>query len=721
VRKSGDFRYNHAYGLRALPQPAALPEFLPSIESCAMIRIRHRSESVVRNRLRSCLAVMLGCVLLAAAAPAVAEEKATSAEVEARISNDLKYLASDELEGRGVGTMGLDRAAQYIADEFAILGLETRLFDGTPFQTFRINTSSEMGPAEQNRLELVQTDAGTPTITKLELGRDFNPLALGGSGKIDLPLVFAGYGITSKDPAYDDYAGIEVKGKAVVILRKEPQQNNPHSAFNGTDPSRHAFFNTKVSNAFSHGASAVIFVNDGLELANQEKAARAAFDKGLEDLQKAIAALKELKDPMPEQLAQHRQAVAKHAEIVQQLAGKLNEQDFDQLPQFNGAGSSDNRTVPVFFASREAIEPTIKQALGKDLAEIEAQIDKSLEPASAPLADWQAVGEANVVRNQADVKNVVAVLEGEGPLADETIIVGAHYDHLGYGGEGSLAPWTTEIHNGADDNGSGTVALLEVARQLAASGKKPARRIVFIAFTGEERGLLGSARYVREPRFPLESTIAMVNMDMVGRLTDDKLVVYGTGTAANFDKLIDDLNETYAFKIRKDPSGFGPSDHSSFYSKKIPVFHIFTGTHQDYHRPSDDFEKINVPGMRRVIGLVADIVQSIDQQPQRPEYREVKRRASIRPMGERPYLGSIPDFSREVEGYALMGVAEGSPADRAGMKAGDVIVKFGDSKIGGLEDIDGALRKYKAGDKVPVVVLRDGKEVTLTVTLDPPR
>jgi Zn-dependent M28 family amino/carboxypeptidase len=324
----------------------------------------------------------------------------------------------------------------------------------------------------------------------------------------------------------------------------------------------------------------------------------------------------------------------------------------------------------------------------------------------------------------AAVKNVLAVLEGEGPLANETVVIGAHYDHVGRGGPGSgslaVAPWTTDIHNGADDNASGTVSLLEVARRFAGRNEKPRRRLVFIAFTAEERGLLGSARYVREPRFPLESTVAMVNMDMVGRLKDDKLIVYGTGTAAEFDPLINDLNKKYEFKITKHPEGFGPSDHSSFYAKQIPVFHFFTGTHQDYHRPSDDFEKINYAGMSRIADMVTEVVDTIAKGDKRPEYKEV-RSAQPKRDGDRPYFGSIPDFGQEGMGYALMGVVKGSPADTAGLKAGDIIVKLGESRIGSLEDFDSALRKFKAGDKVPVTVKRGDQMVTVMVTLAPPR
>jgi hypothetical protein len=244
---------------------------------------------------------------------------------------------------------------------------------------------------------------------------------------------------------------------------------------------------------------------------------------------------------------------------------------------------------------------------------------------------------------------------------------------------------------------------------------------VFIAFTGEERGLIGSAHYVKQPRFPLKNTVAMINMDMIGRLKDNKLIIQGLDTATEFDALADRLNKTYQFAITKKSGGFGPSDHSSFYSKKIPVMHVFTGTHSDYHRPSDDWERVNAEGLRKVANLTRDIVQEIIAMPKRPEYKEVKQKQFAGGGGDRPYFGSIPDFAQTGEGYALMDVTKGGPADRAGMKSGDVIIQLAESKIGNLEDFDSALRKHKAGEKVPVKVRRGKETITLQVILDPPR
>ncbi|MBT6497056.1 MAG: M20/M25/M40 family metallo-hydrolase, partial [Planctomycetaceae bacterium] len=307
------------------------------------------------------------------------------------------------------------------------------------------------------------------------------------------------------------------------------------------------------------------------------------------------------------------------------------------------------------------------------------------------------------------------------PLADETVVIGAHYDHVGMGGRGSLAPGSKAVHNGADDNASGTVALIELARRFGSRDKKPARRIVFIAFTAEERGLIGSAHYVKNPVFPLEKTIAMLNMDMVGRVTDDKLVVYGIGTTPRWKKLIEAEGKKHNFKLTLKEGGFGPSDHSSFYGKKMPVLHFFSGTHKDYHRPTDDWDKINLAGMSRVVQMVEEVADSTIATKERPKYIEVKRKSTQARTGSRPYFGSIPDFAENAKGYAIMAVAGGSPAAKGGLKGGDVIVGLGGQKIGNLSDFDLALRKFKAGDEVDIVVQRKGKEVKLKVILGKPR
>jgi hypothetical protein len=673
--------------------------------------------------MRRVLLICLVCLLLLGSGtlrPLPAADTSPAA-VEARLEQAARLLASDEFEGRGVGTAGLDKAADYLAAEFARIGLKTDLFEGTPFQKFSVTVKTELGPRDQNRLELVGPPAAgaqEPTRLTLALEEAFTPLATGGAGSVDAPLVFVGYGITDKEQQFDEYAGIDVKDKVVLLIRKEPQQGDPHSAFNGVHPSQHATFMRKLANAYEHGAKGVILVNDQFDLEQQRDADQKAWRKELDTLvetrNKLVAEGTE-----PAAAAKLTTEINRLAESISTRAKRLTT-GYDELLPFAGAGNeSSHKTMPVWFMLRSSADAVVQQATGKSLAQLEAEIDETLKPRSQPLAGWIVRGEAAIVQQQAEVKNVIGVLPGQGPLANEIVVVGAHYDHVGYGGPGSLAPWTHEVHNGADDNASGTVALVEVAKRLAESSERPRRTIVFMAFTGEERGLLGSAYYCRNPRFSLEKTVAMINMDMVGRLTNDKLIVYGTGTAAEFEGLVDEVGTKQGFTITKHPGGFGPSDHASFYAQKIPVLHLFTGNHDDYHRPSDDAEKLNVPGMRRVVDFVVDTVQKIDAAEARPAYREIKTIEHIGDVaGDRPYFGSIPDYaSEEVEGLKLTGVVEGGPAAKGGLQGGDVIVGLGESRIGGIEDFDSALRKFKAGDRAKVTVRRGEETVELEVVL----
>jgi len=669
-----------------------------------------------RLRLATCLPLLLSLIVLA---PGNATAEDTSA-VESRLRDTATYLASDELEGRGVGTEGLNKAADYLAEQFKALGLKVDLCEGGAFQNFKMSTGSKLG--EPNTLAITAPSGDNPR-TDLKLGDDFTPLALGGSGEFDLPLVFVGYGITAPDANYDDFAGIDVKDKAVVILRREPQQDNPHSAFNGTRHSEHAPFAKKVSNAYEHGAAAVIFLTDEYDISKRVAQRRKLWLASIEKLADAYDQMSKIDDASPADVVAERKKIDELLAEVSEQNAKL-QQELDPILKFDSAGPGDTgRTMPVVHCRRSVLEPAVQAVYGKSIGEIEQEIDKGPTPQSRELAGWKLSGDIHVERQEVDVKNVLAVLPGEGPHADEIIIIGAHYDHLGHGGEGSFVPDVNEIHNGADDNASGTTALVEVARQLAAHGGKLPRTIAFIAFTGEERGLIGSAHYVAHPILPLDKTVAMLNMDMVGRLKDEKLIIQGAATAPELDKLVDELGTKYGFEITKQAGGTGPSDHTSFYLKKIPVLHFFTGTHRDYHRPSDDADKLNLDGMRRVVSMLTEMTVALAEAPERPTYQAT---AAAAPMGgggdgDRPYFGSIPDFSSEKEGYALGGVTAGGPAEKAGLKEGDVIIQVGDSKVGNLEDFDSALRKHKAGDKVPVKVLRGEEEVTVTVTLDPPR
>jgi hypothetical protein len=610
-------------------------------------------------------AFLAGTLFLLACGPAAveAEEKITS-PAEARLKNDVSFLADDARDGRAPGTRGIEASADYIAAAFKDAGLKPAQGAQGYFQPFTISGI----PVLKAGPELV---ASGPEGKEVKAPRaDFSPLALGSSAAVDgLPIVFAGYGITANNPEkkldYDDYAFEDVQGKAVLILRREPQQDRADSPFDGKRNSDFATFRHKATNAFQHGAAAVLLVND-------------------------FAGLKDGKD---------------------------------ELLTVLGGGPEMNSNLPFVMINRAFADALLAEAGEPALKTLETQIDADLRPRSRALRGWTLRLKYDIDRMPIETKNVVGVLEGSGPLADETIVVGAHYDHLGHGGlfSGSLALLSKDIHNGADDNASGTAMVLEMARRLARREDPLPRRVVFMAFSGEERGLLGSKYYVEHPLYPLKSTVLMVNFDMVGRLNrESELTIYGTGTSPGFDLLVDALGKSSGFTVKKIAEGHGPSDQESFVLKDIPVLFAFTGTHRDYHRPSDDTALINFAGMARIADLGELLLLDVIRRPERPAFVKVERRGRSGDPGRAGvgvYLGSIPSYDDDSKGVKLSGVREGSPAEKGGLKAGDIIVKFGGKPIATIYDYTESLGHYKPDDKVEVVVRRDGHDVSLQVTL----
>jgi hypothetical protein len=584
--------------------------------------------------------------------------------VEARMRRDTTLLASDECEGRGVGTRGINLAADAIAEEFRKAGLKSAGTNGSFFQPFTIPGPSQLdGP---NSLVL-----RGPNEKRLELaaGTDFQVMGLAHGGKVSAPLVFVGYGATARKTAYDDYKDVDVTGKIVLMLRKTPRAEDPHAMFDGPMTPMHAALDTKMANADLHKAAAVLFVND------------------------------------------HDTA-----------------RDRDDLMPFEYTAYSPS-SLPAVHLRRNIADVLVQAGRGNGLGAIEQEIDRDLKPRSGPLTGWTADLDLHVRRTVLPAKNVIGVAEGEGPLAEQTVVIGAHYDHLGYGRLGSLALQNQQgkaIHHGADDNGSGTTVLMELARRFGPEAHREGRRLVFIAFSGEERGLLGSEYYCKNPVFPLGETVAMINMDMVGRLRPDreekgkdKLIVYGTGTAASFDKLIDVVNVHAGFRLHKVKSGMGPSDQQSFYVKGIPVFFFFTDYHNDYHRPSDTADKINFAGMERIAALVFDLASRLATSPERPQFVKVKEEeANAVPHALGPRLGIVPDYGDDREGVRVSGVREGTPAAKAGMQEGDRILEIGGKPIRNLQVYMAVMSSYKKGDKLDVGIERNSKKLVLHPTLE---
>lgn len=660
--------------------------------------------------LTSLLAVLTASIcFLADTAASAAELRGTSQQ---RLLTDLKYLADDKLEGRGVGTTGINLAADYLKQQFAAAGTDVTAVDGDAFQKFTMVTGSRL--TDPNSLTFKGPDGKEIT---LELGKDFNVCSFGGAAKFTGDIVFGGYAINAGDLGYQDFADVDLKGKTVIIMRRTPQQSNPKGKFAaGHGISRHASIRSKMSVCSSAGAAAVLFVNDPHSV-NAE--AEKALNNAHVAVVKAARTLTEL-DPGSKEFDDARNRLNDALKRVGKAHGDAHSGGFDDLMEFGYAGNGKEDSIPALHITQEKCNELLKAALNLSLADLEAEIDSDLKPRTQVLDGWTVQGQTSLERVRTEVRNVIAVLDGEGPLAEETIVVGAHYDHVGLGGQGSLAPGSTEVHNGADDNASGTVALVELARRLAAREQPLPRRVVFIAFSAEELGLVGSAKYVEDPIVPLDQTVAMFNMDMVGRLRE-KLTVFGVGTSPTFASDVKRFGAAHELNLSLKPEGFGPSDHSSFYGKKIPVLHFFTGTHSDYHRPGDDWDKVNIAGIDRIVRMLEDMVVHTAETQKRPEYVEVAGHAEVQRSGSRPYFGSIPNFGSEEAGYAVSGASPGSPAAKAGLQAGDHIIQLGDHKITDLSDFDLALRNYSAGDEVDVVVRRDGQQVKLKVTLAKPR
>jgi Zn-dependent M28 family amino/carboxypeptidase len=569
----------------------------------------------------------------------------------------VSFLASDDLKGRGNGSPELQRASEYIANQFRTLGLKPAGDKGTWFENFQITTGTAYG----------QHNALTIDNRKLAIDADFEPLSISLSAQVDAPLVFAGYGITAPDLQWDDYAGMDVKGKIVIVLRHEPQEMDPNSRFDGKNMTAHATFMNKAINARQHGARAVLFITDP--------------NNHPEDKDTMSAAMRDL-------------------------------------------GAEDSGIVAL-RVSRASFTPIFEKA-GKSISTVQQEMDNNFKPQSFDLKSSVRLI-TDISRIRKTVHNVMAALPGTDiQLKNEWVVVGAHYDHLGLGDENSLAPSQIgQIHHGADDNASGTAGVLEFARLASMHKQAFKRSILFMTFAGEERGLLGSNYFVNHPTVPLNSIVGMINMDMIGRVNNNHLNVLGVGTSPEFKSWIEEFNKTVGFQINYSASGHEGSDHISFDGKHIPILFFFSGLHSDYHRPSDTADKINSDGAVSVLALVAMSAERLANIATRPQYTAVPDErpanagiSSPSSGGYGPYFGSVPDFRDDIKGVLFADVRADSPAGKAGLKAGDTLVEFGGQTITNLYDFTYALGNKKVGDVVTVVVQRNGQPLKVTVTLE---
>jgi hypothetical protein len=401
---------------------------------------------------------------------------------------------------------------------------------------------------------------------------------------------------------------------------------------------------------------------------------------------------------------------------------------------FVGGPAFDKEDVPVelHYQQQEAAMDIPVLSVTRRFAELlldgrtVADLEKELNAGKRPLrADCTGSARAYVALERRSITghNVIAIVDGtDEQLRDQYIILGAHYDHLGLGGpgSGSRRPDTTAVHNGADDNASGTAAILELGERIAAEGGLR-RSVIVVAFTGEEMGLLGSKYFVSDPPVDLSKMTLMCNLDMIGRFkdADSSINVGGTGTAAELEGLLRTAGGNAGIKLAMSPEGYGPSDHSSFYAKDVPVLAFFTGINEEYHTPEDKAERLNYPGEKRVTDLVYEVVAAVGNRDDALAFRESGPKS--RPSTSRRFkvtLGIMPDVSSSGgKGLRADAVVEGRPADLAGMKKGDVIIAMEGKPVNGVYEYMNRLSEFKPGQRISVEVLRGEEKIVLIVEL----
>lgn len=588
-------------------------------------------------------------------APAQAAPALQPRAESARIAADVAWLADDAREGRRAGTEQGLVSADWIATRLRELGLEPAGENGTFLQEFKVPLEPRSGGGSY--LEVVDR--------RTEDGTNVAPLYCSDRGLVEAPLVWCGYGIEAPDAGWNDYASIDVTGAIAVIVRGSPTRAPkvaPAKPAETAAPSPHGDTGMTARDPFANAS--LVFTK---VMTAKRRGAKAVV------------------------LVQH------------------DSQQSEPLLAF-GRGGEARAGLPCLTLRWSTARELLGEALGT-LSESEPATPHANTPSGRVFAD--------VLREHGPARNVIGVVPGVD--RSRAVLVGAHYDHLGFGGTGSLAQNERAIHNGADDNASGTAAVLEVARLLA-SGPKPASDVVIALWSGEELGLLGSEHWADAQAAPLGRVHAGINLDMVGRLGTGKLQVLAAGSAEPFGDWVESAARTAGLGVEVSRSANvmgGSSDHATFLKRRVPALHLFTGIHGDYHKPSDDTDKVDVAGAAKVADLALELAR-LAAGATTLAFVEPKTDASDQPRiqsGFRAWFGSIPNYQERENGVLIDGTSSGSPAERAGFQKGDVLLELGDVKLGSVNDFTYALQYYKAGDVVKVVFERDGKREEMLVTL----
>ncbi|MGH7163273.1 MAG: M20/M25/M40 family metallo-hydrolase [Planctomycetota bacterium] len=588
---------------------------------------------------------LLALLLLFVAPSVLAREQEGQHVSGDAILEHVRWLADDEREGRAAGSEGERAAGDYIAARLQALGLEPAGDEGTFFQNFSLPRGFTVG----KETRLVAEREGKSVA--LSIDRELKPLSLSAPGEVSGDAVFLGYGIAAPDLGYDDYDGVDVKGKVAIVLRHAPAYDDRDGPFFAPAArNRYAVFQAKADAAAGAGAAALVLVNDPLHA-------------------------RKPKDDVP----------------MQDVGGNPV-------------------SIPVLHVSYAAGR-RLARLCGLNLQKEQSALDGQLKPRSRALEGIRVTLKSDLVAQRLPVRNVSAILRAA--RAVETLVVGAHYDHVGLGAYGSLAAGKgkSAIHNGADDNASGTATVLEIAAFLSRKRAELRRNVHFLFFTAEELGLLGSAHYVDHPVVPLADCVAMVNLDMVGRLERGRLQVGGTGTSPVFPDLLNAKNRVHRVEMKQNPGGRAPSDNTSFYNKGMPVLFFFTGLHKDYHRPTDDASRVDRKGIERVARLAADVCFDLATRETRPPFT----RSDASGLDAGPFLGL--SLEQKGDGIYVIHVEEKSPAARAGVRLGDKVEEFQDQPVSTVSAFQQVHSSCQEGEKVSLVVRRGPRLVKLSPTL----
>ena len=589
--------------------------------------------------------LIITAILLLAVVPQQAQESSDY------VKSVVKYLASDELEGRLTGTEGNEKAAAFIIEQFKSIGLKP-LTDGYRQQFELSYRKKPLGKSAVTLTKIVKRPGLPPDMwlkakKKWTEGEQFMPVAVSSNGTAKGELAFVGYGITADEHHYDDYAGIDVKGKIVVIISDSADGQPIDERF-----VNYATLRYKARNAKEHGAAGIIFVKRLSDSAN-------TFYK------------------------------------------------------FNIGDITPGCGLPAIQVKRTEIAKYFPKK--KNLYPMEMKLMETKQPQSFVLPDAEIEMTVELGVEKIKVSNVLAMLEGtEKP--DEYIVIGAHFDHIGHG-EIQIkrrSRWP-KIYNGADDNSSGVAAMLELAKRFKAA--PPKRSIIFIGFNAEEMGCIGSNYFVDNSPVALNKIKAMFNFDMVGRLKDN-IIIFGVKSSKTLNSIVD-LIAADSVSVAKNQETLGPSDHAAFNNKNIPALFFFSGTHEDYNTPRDDWNRINYKGLIKIVDFAEKVIRKTDAENEIDFVKQGQPKHGGHYKGKiKVSFGSIPDFARADEGFVVKGCRENSPCEKAGMQAGDILIEFNGKKVTGIRDFTMYLMEVNPGDVVKIIYKRDGKEITREVQLN---